>query len=238
MRCILVVLAIVTLVANGYAEVRVKTGLSVVMFEGGAGIDQLYWREADQAVDKIKEQSVLVSYGALDYPTEYSGSINLELGTLRGEEYQSVAKCVLPKGSAHVLVFLFPANSANGTYQAQAFDVSLDEVPVGARMVINASSKRVRALYGKSKNDKWIRKFEVAPKRVRVVVPVDKGDPALTGRRIYGEYFDQEAKGWEKLLSTRWYHTPDRRNYVVIFDSKGTPRPNIRYFSGVPIRGE
>lgn len=219
---------------------RVATLLNIVMFEGTHPEEQIYYRTSQSSGASL--QPIDVTVGSLGAPVKYSGPQRLMLGSRQGDEvsggrteFQLLAECMLPTRAGRTIVLLSPKEE--GGYSAFAIDASLEKVPLGSTLVINASPYHILLKHGYTENREWMKQYPIRAKSSEVVTPINKEDRPLTGHRIHGEFYnDGDTKGdGKRFLSTRWYYTPDRRNYVIFYDRNKNGRPSMGIISGVPI---
>ncbi len=219
-----------------------KTNLSIVVMRYNEALNQLYWTNTKGEVDKSK--SIMTSTSSILAPAKYEGPKKLMFHSLKkiadeGKgDFEPVASVSLPD-SKNTIVIIFPnptygVNDTEGKtkelpYRAVAVSDNNTKFTLGSRFLLNLTAKPIRGMTGeipfyvKAENNN---RFILKPGESTIVTNLS----GKTSNQVYIESYDEENDQWNRFKSSRWFHMPNRRKFVFIFQSGKNP-PELKIVS-------
>lgn len=199
----------------------VSTSLQVVSLQPLPGGETVSLK-AEGETEIRKPLQIKVLSTRLPKPVSYKGGRKIVLYTQQaGKDEEAAASVELPESWKRTIIVLFPApEDAKLPYVAVAVDGSRSSFKAGSRLVVNMSKHVLRGEMGKqpfTRGDPDNVKFECDPGKSVNVPVLDPDAKALASQPVILEYQGEDEK-WRILSTTRWFHTPDQRHLILVYD--------------------
>jgi len=214
------------------------TKLSIFVLKYDESLTQLHWLDSTGKLDK--GTPINTSTSSIMAPIKYKGPKKMTLCSLKknatpeGVQFTPVAKVTLPE-SKNTILILIPSSPKKKSekgwlpYRAVAIDDNDKKFIAGSRFVFNLTNSPVRGITGEVP-------FQPSRKdNNRFVLEAGKSTivKSLSGKTFNQIYLEQRApasKEWKRFKSSRWFHMPNRRKFVFIYQQGNTP-PRLKIVS-------
>lgn len=219
----------------------ISTSLQVVSVNPLPGDETVYLMPED-TTETQKQLQIKVSSTSIPKPVDYKGGRKIILSTRQEDkDYQAAASVELPESCKQTIIVLFPApEDAKLPYVAMAVDGSLSSFKAGTRLIVNMSTHVLRGEIGRqpfTRGDSDNLTFECDPGKSVNVPVLDPNAKALASQPVILEYKEKEEdKTWKVLSSSRWFHTPDQRHLILVYDNEKSKAMSLRGLTDMVIR--